>query len=102
MTRNTELKPVAWIHTHEPSGDVELCRRQLTDGDKRFGWTETPLYTRPAPSAALVEALEKLARLGNEPHYGNSDGNMIARQALAQYEKDSRLSTCGWKGPTDD
>jgi hypothetical protein len=30
----------------------------------------------------MREALEKLARLGNEPHYGNSDGNMIARRAL--------------------
>lgn len=29
------------------------------------------------------DALEKLARLGNEPHYGNSDGNVIAKQALA-------------------
>lgn len=31
---------------------------------------------------ALVEALEKLARLGNGEQYGNSDGNMIAREAL--------------------
>ncbi len=26
--------------------------------------------------------LDKLARLGNEPHYGNSHGNTIARKAL--------------------
>ncbi len=32
----------------------------------------------------LVSALEKLARLGNEPHYGNSIGNQIARDALAK------------------
>ena len=31
-------------------------------------------------------ALEKLARLGNEPHLGNSEGNMIARAALAKAE----------------
>jgi len=30
-----------------------------------------------------LEALEKLARLGNEPHYGNSKGNDIAIAALA-------------------
>jgi len=30
----------------------------------------------------LRKALEKLARLGNGDQYGNSDGNMIARQAL--------------------
>ena len=34
----------------------------------------------------LVEALEKLARLGNGEHYGNSDGNMIARTALSKYK----------------
>ena len=34
----------------------------------------------------LVEALEKLARLGNGEHYGNSDGNMIARSALSKYK----------------
>ena len=32
----------------------------------------------------LREALEKLARLGNGPHYGNSEGNMIARNALKE------------------
>ena len=34
----------------------------------------------------LVEALEKLARLGNGDQYGNSDGNMIARNALSKYK----------------
>ena len=32
----------------------------------------------------LLAALEKLARLGNEPHYGNSIGNQIARDVLAK------------------
>jgi len=34
----------------------------------------------------LLAALEKLARLGNGDHYGNSDGNMIARAAIAKGE----------------
>ena len=34
-------------------------------------------------NARLREALDKLARLGNEPYYGNSTGNVIAQQALA-------------------
>jgi hypothetical protein len=34
-----------------------------------------------------VEALEKLARLGNGDQYGNSDGNRIAQQALAKIRK---------------
>ena len=37
-------------------------------------------------NAELVDALEKLARLGNGEHYGNSDGNMIARTALSKYK----------------
>ena len=48
-----------------------------------------PLFTRPMPAqdvTELAEALEKLARLGNGEHYGNSDGNMIARDALSKYK----------------
>lgn len=36
--------------------------------------------------AALREALEKLARLGNGDRYGNSEGNVIAQNALALQE----------------
>ena len=35
---------------------------------------------------ALVDALEKLARLGNGELYGSSDGNMIARAVLAKFK----------------
>ena len=34
--------------------------------------------------AVARAALDKLARLGNEPNYGNSDGNIIAHYALEQ------------------
>ena len=37
-----------------------------------------------AENARMREALDKLARLGNEPHLGNSDGNMIALAALSE------------------
>ena len=37
-----------------------------------------------AENAKLKEVLERLARLGNGEHYGNSDGNMIARAALGE------------------
>jgi len=39
-----------------------------------------------AVNQELLVALEKLARLGNGEHYGNSDGNMIARAAIAKGE----------------
>jgi hypothetical protein len=34
-----------------------------------------------------VKALDKLARLGNGAHYGNSDGNIIAQEVLAQIKE---------------
>ena len=39
-----------------------------------------------AVNKELLAALEKLARLGNGERYGNSDGNMIARAAIAKGE----------------
>jgi hypothetical protein len=39
-----------------------------------------------AVNQELLAALEKLARLGNGETYGNSDGNMIARAAIAKGE----------------
>ncbi len=35
----------------------------------------------------VVEALEKLSRLGNEPHLGNSNGNVIAQEAIAHLKE---------------
>lgn len=42
---------------------------------------------RPVDDSALVEALEKLARLGNGSEYGNSEGNRIAQEALARHKE---------------
>ena len=58
---------------------------------------ELEMWTKGEPAAAelrrlhevnteLLAALEKLARLGNGETYGNSDGNMIARAAIAKGE----------------
>lgn len=58
-------------------------------------WFETSPNTRDKQAAAelrrlhevnqeLVEALNKLARLGNGDQFGNSEGNIIARAALAK------------------
>ncbi len=40
------------------------------------------LRTQSSEHGVMVEALEKLSRLGNEPRLGNSDGNKIAQYAL--------------------
>jgi hypothetical protein len=39
-----------------------------------------------AVNQELLVALEQLARLGNGETYGNSDGNMLARAAIAKGE----------------
>ena len=44
------------------------------------------LQTQAERIKELEAALEKLARLGNGERYGNSDGNMIARDALAKFK----------------
>ena len=38
----------------------------------------------------LLETLEKLARLGNGERYGNSEGNVIARTAIAKAEGEQK------------
>jgi hypothetical protein len=51
--------------------------------------SDTPPAKRDALRAEnekLRAVLEKLARLGAEPHYGNSVGNIIARAALGEKE----------------
>jgi len=46
------------------------------------------------PIKQVREALEKLAKLGNEPHDGNSIGNVIAQEALfAVSELEKRIVT---------
>ena len=41
-------------------------------------------------NAELLETLEKLARLGNGERYGNSEGNVIARTAIAKAEGEQK------------
>ena len=65
-------EPVAWFANYDGNVYTEAQLKQAV---------------RDAQDVAeLVEALEKLARLGNGEHYGNSDGNMIARDALSKYK----------------
>ena len=62
-----------------------------------MGWNDASMVKTSRAAAAelrrlhavnqeLLAALEKLARLGNGDHYGNSEGNMIARAAIAKGE----------------
>ena len=62
--------------------DIEEC----SAGPVQFSDDEIP-YIRADIVDELVEALERLARLGNGDNYGNSIGNEIARAALAKLEE---------------
>ena len=59
-----EVEPVAWLYTHPKR--TSYWRTQPDEGHaEENGWTETPLYTHPAPPAdvgELVEALEPFAK----------------------------------------
>jgi len=50
--------------------------------DKLFLELSQVTTATTAKESVMRDALEKLARLGNEPLHGNSTGNLIAIQAL--------------------
>jgi hypothetical protein len=97
MTTTVEIKHKAIniIFDGPPSHESGRFVEVETDDGKSISigeWIERPdglwsLRIEPdaeleAELAVMTEALERLSRLGNEPHLGNSDGNMIARGAL--------------------
>lgn len=71
-------------------GSVEYIRADLYDNTTlkaaaemmadEYGWVRRKKLDR------AMAALDRLARLGNEPYYGNSKGNEIARTTLAELE----------------
>lgn len=105
------LNPSDWLHAADAleaiAGEVAFVKAQLAGTNKNIaGWLQARDDATKRAEAAesernrlkaeydayretscesidrLKAALEVLARLGNEPHYGNSDGNLIARSAL--------------------
>ena len=69
-----------------PTPETDAAYKQwLLESDKshriRMGQTMESLERRLTITRA---ALDKLARLGNEPNYGYSDGNIIAHRALTK------------------
>ena len=59
----------------------------LKNTPEREQWKQRAIKAE-ATITVLSMALEKLARLGNEPHLGNSVGNVIAQQALLKQEQE--------------
>lgn len=92
-TEDREAKKA--IHT---PGPWTLSRWKIIGADNSIvativPWDSSGVRREDLENAKLIEAaprmyeaLRKLARLGNEPHYGNSIGNQIARDALQGLE----------------
>jgi hypothetical protein len=76
------LLAVEWSVTGEPCADGNVDETCAKEAAYRIGELEAKL-------AKAVDALEKLARLGNGDHYGNSEDNTIARAALATAQQDA-------------
>jgi len=74
MTQPEALRLADWMEWNDAS--MEVPTRRAAAELRRLHEVNTE----------LLEALEKLARLGNGDHYGNSEGNMIARAAIAKGE----------------
>jgi hypothetical protein len=69
MTQTEALRLAHWLER-----DGANCQQHLD--------AAAELRRLHAVNQELLAALEKLARLGNGDHYGNSEGNMIARAAI--------------------
>jgi hypothetical protein len=73
VNQEWERKAATWLASPEAAQRLDGYRELA----QRINYLETM-------NQELLEALDKLARLGNGDHYGNSDGNMIARAAIAK------------------
>jgi hypothetical protein len=82
------------LHQHELASRDWLDKTnwvQETAQDGEFGMHRADVLKKRIDAlnesnTELLAALEKLARVGNGDHYGNSEGNMIARAAIAKGE----------------
>ena len=70
----SEGKPIAWR--------CEVRSELLLDAAAEVERLTRERDEARAEVERLSAALDRLARLGNEPNYGNSFGNVIARKAL--------------------
>ncbi|HQU12563.1 MAG TPA: hypothetical protein PLV07_13380 [Acidiphilium sp.] len=78
-----EMRPSdGWIESEAARFAKDMSRAALDAIRPHIAALQARVEAAEAENARLREALEKLARLGNGDHYGNSIGNEIARAAL--------------------
>lgn len=84
----------SWLVPSKAADEIERLEKENESLKASVYWLyelEKELYECQAREAKLREALDRLARLGNGPHYGNSVGNDIAKEALALPQDDTAL-----------
>ena len=81
-TQAQDLKRLAEAVIEAKDYDMVMTAMQRFDDH----CTPALILSLLAERAMLLDAMHKLARLGNGDHFGNSEGNMIARAAIAQIE----------------
>ena len=67
---------------NEIEARAQLCAEATLPGEQLRALLEHIQQLQQAAQEA-ARALDRLARLGNEPMMGNSNGNVMAQQALA-------------------
>jgi hypothetical protein len=67
---------------HKANREADHLRQQLMLAENHINILRTMAEAIGCGGDVMAEALERLAKLGNEPHYGNSTGNQIAIDAL--------------------
>ena len=67
---------------HKANKEADHLRQRLMLAENHINILRTMAEAIGRGGDVMAEALEKLAKLGNEPHYGNSIGNQIAIDAL--------------------
>ncbi|CAJ0717666.1 hypothetical protein [Ralstonia mannitolilytica] len=73
-------QPMAWLHRH---GDhTEVSERQLDDGERSRGWTQEPLFIRPANMPAGPSPHTELLR----PEAGTVSDVIRAIKSLARFK----------------
>lgn len=75
-----------------PNGDCVKCDVLTTATEiytAHVKLLEEALAKAEADKAVMMDALDKLARLGNGDNYGSSYGNFIAQSALAKVREAS-------------
>jgi uncharacterized protein YaaN involved in tellurite resistance len=74
----------AWQHQQKR---IDVMHKTISNYENRVPNLEKTIESLQVQLTTAVAALDKIQRLGNEPHVGNSIGNSMATEAIAEIKK---------------